>query len=609
MKSRNYLQRSSIITGLALGLTLAMCAPSARANVYASNIKINGVLTGSATVGQGSSVNISYILNEPASLGLAIQIFSNAIPVRTIIINSGLGTTRGLNTVAWDGKNESSANVPPGNYTVSITAQSSGHTGWTQISNDSDPGMAASYPYGIDVDRNTNSPYYGRVVMGCATGTGTPPAKDGLYKMNADGSVADEGWFGYAGYTTDDGGNTATGQMPNALAHESWTWNPGTIRIGEDDRIYWCDGSGVGSIMACDMQATTNQIVITSGTYVSGTDFSHWGGPHNYGNCPLVGELDQSGDGPRQFDICNAGTTNAAIYLLDYGDYPDWGVWMWHLVNGQSDTNDTVGTEVVVSGGTDFPWTTSAGVMVDYNLDVFMSSSRHNATDTTTRVALYTNWNGGILPQPTNGDYLGSMAYALGNGTPSPAWTVANPDAQSYVTAIWDTVIDSRVHPTLVAVCMANGDAVSGGHNGFNGGIRLLNAADGSVMVTNLDIANWYNGVAFDNAGNVYGCSRSANKWRIWSPPGANQATTPAVAAVLVVVPPHITHISDPVSGITIDFTGGATDPASAFTLLSSSTVNGTYLPAAGAIITGSGGSFVATVPKNGAMQFYRIAR
>jgi hypothetical protein len=32
-------------------------------------------------------------------------------------------------------------------------------------------------------------------------------------------------------------------------------------------------------------------------------------------------------------------------------------------------------------------------------------------------------------------------------------------------------------------------------------------------------------------------------------------------------------------------------------------------LPAAGAIITGSGGSFVAAVPKNGAMQFYRIAR
>jgi hypothetical protein len=72
---------------------------------------------------------------------------------------------------------------------------------------------------------------------------------------------------------------------------------------------------------------------------------------------------------------------------------------------------------------------------------------------------------------------------------------------------------------------------------------------------------------------------------------------------------PDITGIS--VSGITvtIKFTGAASDPATAFTLLSSGTVNGAYSSAAGASITGSAGSYTATVPTNGAMQFYRIQR
>jgi hypothetical protein len=59
----------------------------------------------------------------------------------------------------------------------------------------------------------------------------------------------------------------------------------------------------------------------------------------------------------------------------------------------------------------------------------------------------------------------------------------------------------------------------------------------------------------------------------------------------------------------TISFTGAASDSPSAFTLLSSPTVNGTYSPAAGAVINGSGGSFQATVPASGQRQFYRVVR
>jgi hypothetical protein len=73
--------------------------------------------------------------------------------------------------------------------------------------------------------------------------------------------------------------------------------------------------------------------------------------------------------------------------------------------------------------------------------------------------------------------------------------------------------------------------------------------------------------------------------------------------------PPVITNLRVANGVATISFTGASTDSPSAFTLLSSPTVNGTYSPAVGGVITGSGGSFQATVPASGQMQFYRVVR
>src|SRR5664279_2736210 len=104
MKSRIHSQPSSFTSGLALVLVLASYVPSARANVYATNIKLNGELI-NATAAQGSEVTISYILNEPASAGVTIDVLSNAVVVRTLTTASdGVGALTGLNTVVWDGK-------------------------------------------------------------------------------------------------------------------------------------------------------------------------------------------------------------------------------------------------------------------------------------------------------------------------------------------------------------------------------------------------------------------------------------------------------------------------------------------------------------------------
>src|ERR1035438_7343436 len=128
MKSRNYLQRSSIITGLALAMDLAAYAPSAHANVYATNIKLNGSLTSDTNVQSG--LNISFILNEPATLGTTIKIHSGVTVVDTISIASGAGTLMGLNTVFWGGTNSLGTKIPAGTngipYGVSTTPPASG---------------------------------------------------------------------------------------------------------------------------------------------------------------------------------------------------------------------------------------------------------------------------------------------------------------------------------------------------------------------------------------------------------------------------------------------------------------------------------------------------
>ena len=98
--------------------------------------------------------------------------------------------------------------------------------------------------------------------------------------------------------------------------------------------------------------------------------------------------------------------------------------------------------------------------------------------------------------------------------------------------------------------------------------------------------------------------------------PGLFQATVPASGQLQFyrvmrsgTSPLRITSLTVANGIATISFIGASSDSASAFTLLSSPTVGGSYSPAAGAVITGSGGSFQATVPANGQMQFYRVVR
>jgi hypothetical protein len=385
--------------------------------------------------------------------------------------------------------------------------------------------------------------------------------------------------------------------MANSLG-----FNPMKLRIGGDDRIYWVDDTYVGAIIACDMEATTNQLVINKELYFENPDLS------------------DLTNGIQEFDVSGAATANAAVWLCD-NDYPSWGIWMYHLTNGASDPSDKFGVQVVETGF-DLGVASSGGCVVDDKLDVFVGEDLDNET-TNYSAMVFTNWNGGVLPAPDT-DGTAAFDYVVGGAAGEVEWgygcgvdTVCTNDTT--FEASMDTVINSRLNPTLVACPMA-----MGADNGNGGGIRVLNALNGSVIsatngaaiqsLTNIDWGQSYTCAAWDNVGNLYGASTTRNLWRVWTPPGPNTNTTAAMASLVEIpatTPASIKITSITLSGatVTITFTGPAADAASSFSLQSSSVLKGPYATVTGAKVTGGAGAFSVSTTTDGASQFYRISQ
>jgi hypothetical protein len=545
-----------ILAGSAIALAFFTSASSARANVYASSIQVDGYLTNPVSASQGSTVAISYILNEPATAGVAVKILSGASVVRTISINSGNGTTKGKNSVLWDLKTDGGGVAAKGTYSVSVTAAATGYTNWTQISDDAAPSTYCALPRGLAVDNNTNSPYYGRIIIGnsfIGPGAATNAWGDvpGLYKVNADGSYSDDGAgrFGTAGYPF-SGGNYYDGGD-----------NPINMKIHEDDRLYFNNWVGDGEVVACDVLLTTNQVVLPADAYI--------GNPY------------YPGDNWKAFEVTDVLTDHARVYVCD-ANYPSAGIWYWNMTNGAAnpaDPNYTVGYQALATGG-DVPLRCD-GVAIDANTNVYVISTRGNVGDPTMRAACFTNWDSQTV-------LMSGAAWVTGKADD----TFRNP---------YNLALDSVQHPHYLAVSMSSLTL---------GGIRVLDTADGSTVVSNLSVSSTYHSVCWDNVGNLYGGSQSAARWRVFSPPGTNQATTVALASVQVVTPVIITQGSVSGGQVTVAFTGDSADLPAAFTLQSSTVVTGPYTNDASATITKtSAGVFRATATTNGPAKFYRLKR
>jgi hypothetical protein len=425
--------RLSFLASLPALLGALSITPDARANVYATDIQINSTLTNTVTVPVGNSVTLTYHLNDNATAGVTINILSNATVVSTTNIASpNAGTLMGLNAVSL------TAPSRIGIYSIGITAASTGYPAWQQISLDANPGNVAVFPHGMAVDNNPGSPYYGRVFVNNgidATSNGVAQSL-GIYKYNPDATLADEGAFGYGNYTVNNSGQVDANNPPYAFpqmaVHGSAGHGQEKMRVGTDDRVYMCDYSNDGSIVAFDPLISTNQMVIDQGAS-SGNDPT----APNYSGNPDFGDLDNGID---SFDVTPTGA-NPAVWLAD-NDYPGWGIWMYHVTSGTADPADDVGAQAVAETTSEVGMVVaSAGCMIDANLDIFVASDRVNPSDPYARAMVFSNWNSGVLAPEGAGS---------ANAVTTPTWEVGAGD--DTFTGIVDTLINSRTKPTLMAL-------------------------------------------------------------------------------------------------------------------------------------------------------------
>lgn len=545
MKSILWRLSTFVTAGLLLTTT-------ARANVYATNLKLNGAR--SPVTGIPPLTNsITYILNEPATLGTTVNILSGTNIVRTISLGAGTnGTWLGSNYVIWDSSDNNSNAVPTGNYVISVTPAAIGYSNWTQISRDTNTGNFALQPRGIAVDNNSNSIYYGRIFVGNAQGADiavapatTPGSNDTILKLNADCSFSDDGPYGDGGYVMFD---TGSADLPEKL------------RLGDDDRLYMNDFSSYGQIVAFNTLLTTNEVVLSPNNYSGNSAFFN-----NFGNF-----------GWFSFDVTSANTDDGLIWLGD-GDTNGAGIWNWHMTNGIADPTDTSGNLAIPLGGG--LTSISGGLIVDTNLDIFIGQYLTDTGDTNPCCMVFTNWNSGSV---------------FTNGTPTTnglAWSDTN------ILGVYDVSIDSRQKPKYVA-CSLNGGPTSNG-------VRILNALTGAT-VTNLDSTNQYYVVAWDNVGNLYAGTGSAHRLRVFSPPdGTNQATTLAI----VKVEPEILRITNNRTTVVIEFLASRSDTIADFSLIGAPAITGPFQTVTGTVASLGNGLFTVTAATPSVDTFYQILR
>ncbi|HEV7926174.1 MAG TPA: FlgD immunoglobulin-like domain containing protein, partial [Verrucomicrobiae bacterium] len=476
------MSRSQIIVAGAFFL-LCACLP-VRANVYATDIRLNGSLQVGVLV-PGSPVTISFILNDVAT-NVSVQIYTGTNVLKTFSSDSGeVGTNAGRNTVVWDGTNDDSSAATVGAYNIRITAAAAGYQTWTNITDDG-TNFDVFFPTSIAVNKNTNSPYYGRVFIGNgANGTldftnGSEEAvTNGILKCNADGSPADEGGFSTGGYTW----NGDLYQNPS----------PWKMDIGSDDRLYVDDWSGSGVVVSFDETLSTNYLAVLR------RDNYPYSGILLSGLCVI-------GDG-----------TNMQIYMADVNQIGagGMGILSWMLnSNGVAATNDTGMVEVPLSTNASDLSLAPYAVSVDaysniYTIQRNWDFTIMDATNDLNPKALC------FPPAPSGGPPDPSALWEIGQGDP----TMVN----NYGVAVDPTAtflgVTSRGYGT-------NGDSFQGGATSIflaTNGTLVASMTQDAEGNTNQEFFD----VAWDNVGNLYalygedGLSQSG--WRVYSPPGSNQ--------------------------------------------------------------------------------------
>jgi hypothetical protein len=539
---------------LVLAGSLPLVQLPARANVYVTNLRLNGAVS-NALVAAGSPLSVSYILNEAASLGIKLSIVSGTNTLRTVSLGPGTsGTMKGTNTLVWDGLDDHGAALPQGAYTVSLTAASSGYTNWTMISPDGTNNLVFD-AYGIAVNRNPASPYYGRVYVANALGSPAPASDEdraGILKRNADGTPADEGGFSTGGYPWPE------------FDYGAWK-----IEISDDDYVYVSDRSSGGLVLRWEATISTN-----SQTAVLR--------PDNLSPSGLLTGMAVVGGG-----------ANAQLLMADSNLQTNRGILSWSLSPSGVCASNDLGTTLVAVGGDLALNVAPLDVAADPEGNLYTCQSIPTGSDLSARLLRFPSPVAiGSIPV-TNAD------WAVGSGDPTyvGASGVALDPSGQFLAAAFAGNTNPRTNGCTRIFSATNGALVAD--------LDLGIALGGEVIHTDTDCA-------WDAVGNVYLIDNYIAKWRVFSPPGTNQATTVAPAR-LVVGPaePQITSLQFSNNQVVLTFLGGAEDAPDSFFVTAASAVEGPYTNVA-AIFSAlpSPNTFRAIVLQpSPAMKFFRVVR
>ena len=531
--------------------------PAAHANVFASNLRLDGGIT-NVSAAPGELVEISYLLNEPASGGVTVEVLSGTTVTRKVVLPpNGPGALGGTNSVWWDLRDSSSNAVPGGEYRIRITAVAQGYTNWNQVSLDSDPNTYVYFGRGISSVQSPQSPYYGRLLVANSQAgfqQDVPGEKLGILKFNADSSTPEDGIASTGGRNWSGGGQ-----------------GPWKVEAA-NDFVYANDTVLGGLMFRWNPTISTNSLtpVLRVDNLTAGATF---------GGFAVVGS-----------------SSNAQLWGADRQS--NLGVVKWNLAaDGTCATNDTGVTVVGVGSdpllGLTLP---PQDVALDKDGNIYVCQAVADQKGPANRVFRFAAYD------PSTNGGLPTLVAAWGVGAGDDTYGVASGIA---------------VDPTGTYVAVSF-EGVPG--FGLPGNTKVLYATNGA-LVTNIDLGMVIQGVsdhqdtdcAWDAAGNLCYIDNYVGTWRIVSPPGTNQMTTLATATVLVtgqLVTPQITGISVANGTVRLTFSAGPNDLPSSFAILSTGSLEQAFSTASNATISSNGpGSFSAVIPVAGPAQFYRVKR
>jgi hypothetical protein len=548
-----------------LSIVALLAAPATTfANVYPSALRQSA---NSFNPGAAENVTLNYVLNEDAT-GVTIDILnSSSAVVKTF---SPGAQVKGTQSVIWDGTDNSAVVLPDGDYSFRVTSTGTNRTSWSPIFTDV---VTNNFflPRGVAVNKNANSPYYGRVYVtesGASTTSPAPPnntdpvntaagrsVTSGVYMVNAD--LTDTGIAGGTGVHT--GGVTWIANSQSS---------PYKVAVGPDDSVYvtdWADAhSGLWQAPG-DLSGTWTEALDNTARAASGLNATH-------------GSIS---------DVVVTGTgANRKIYTADEDFIPAGGS------TGSVPRYD-IGTQTTFTGApSGFAYVD--GVGADTTVNRIQNFQNGMAFDNAGNLWLTQNRSvsqTGTLPSLIQIDPSGAVIFA---SVPDlAASTIGDPLRGNFG-------IDYDPFTGLLAVATAQN--VTGGQ----GLVILFDTIsktiidqftfDATSATTNTD-------VAFDALGNLIVTNRTKERVRVWAPPNTlgyrptNESSTDSLIALGAIA------ISSVAPGLDGDFNNDGTVDAADYvmwakTMAGDMDAYGDWVENFGESQLGSGGNDGGTVPE-----------